>query len=593
MSIKFACVHCGHHLKAAFEQSGKRCKCPRCRRTLTVPAPAPLPDSPPAAATASRGPRRGKWLRRVLGGGVAAAVLVAGVFVGVTLYGSVYELDQKLGDLAGDVPQARSAALLWLATTPPQDARRAQVTAVLEPLIFEGDARHDLDPDLVLRAYLHWADKDSVPSLIRMTDNSALPHWGPRKTRLVMEALGNLHDPRAADVLAAKLRDPQLRDQAVDSLKLLGPAAQRSVLDYLFADAPTTRQRAGDLLASYGTRPEVIVAEGQRLLQSGDPAARRGAAVWLAANAPQGGEHDGVARALAALLDDLSPEGNGVALRALKLWATPACLPQVAAFARRQQKAGDGRSAANNSALIDVLALFADESAAEAIALQLKNPDTRDLASQALIKLGPVATTAVLQYLDHPDEGVRKAARGVCRVLNVSDARRLEQTLADVADTTRKGRVRVALGSLARLRPDDASRVKVSQALNVPLLDPDPAVRAEAFDALRVWATRENTGALVRLLGDLTGENTEGSRRTIAAVVQVLIGIGPDVQQEVAPLLRSSDGLLRRQACYVLAEVGAGESLQPLDDAGKGYLSVDNEFYELTRLAIAKITARQ
>jgi HEAT repeat protein len=223
--------------------------------------------------------------------------------------------------------------------------------------------------------------------------------------------------------------------------------------------------------------------------------------------------------------------------------------------------------------------------------LLLKDPGQRDKASQALIQLGPAATTAVLQYLDYPDEGVRKAARGVCRVLNVSDARRLEQTLADVADT-RKGRVRVALESLTRMRPDGATRMKVSQALNAPLLDPDPAIRAEALDAVRVWGTPQNTGALVKLVEILTGDKSEGGLRTIAGVVQVLIALGPDVQTDVTPLLKSSDGLLRRQACYVLAEIGTGESLQPLQDAGKNYLNVDGEFYQLTQRAIAKIMAR-
>jgi hypothetical protein len=519
-------------------------------------------------------------------------VLVSGAFLAVDLYESAHELDRKLNDLTGDVPEARSAAVLWLATAQPQDARRAQVTAALEPLIFEGDPRRDLDPDLVLRAYLHWANKENIPSLIRMAANPTLSRWGPRKTRRVMETLGNLGDPRAAGALAAQLPDTQLRDQAVDALKLLGPGAENAVLDYLFADDPATQQRAGELLASYGTPPSTIVAEARRRLQSADPEERRGAVAWFAANAPTDGEHGDVAQALAGLLDDLSPEVNGLALGALKLWATKDCLPQVVAFAQRQQKAGDGRAVANSSVLIDVLARFPDEAAAEAVALQLKDPDQRDKAAQALVKLGPVATTAVLQYLDHPDEGVRKAARTLCRMLNVSDARRLEQTLADVADT-RKGRAHVALESLTRLRPDDASRVKVSQALNTPLLDPDPAIRAAALDAVRVWATRENTGALVKLLGDLAAEKTEGGRRGIAGVVQVLIEIGPDVQTEVTPLLKSPDGLLRRQACYILSEIGTSESVPPLDDAGKGYLRVDGEFYELTRRAIAKITARK
>ena len=78
---------------------------------------------------------------------------------------------------------------------------------------------------------------------------------------------------------------------------------------------------------------------------------------------------------LAGLLGDLSPGVNGLALRGLKLWATKDCLPQVVEFARRQEKSGANKeAAANNSVLLDVLAQFPDETAAEAIALRLKDP---------------------------------------------------------------------------------------------------------------------------------------------------------------------------------------------------------------------------
>src|SRR5262249_11268985 len=135
------------------------------------------------------------------------------------------------------------------------------------------------------------------------------------------------------------------------------------------------------------------------------------------------------------LLDDLSPKVNAEALHALKLWATRDSLPQLVAFARRVEKAKGTCS----SELIDALARFPDETSAEAIALQLKAPANRARAAQALLKLGPVATKAVLHYLDHPDAAVRKEARGVCQQLKVAASLQLDQILVDVADA-RKGR---------------------------------------------------------------------------------------------------------------------------------------------------------
>jgi hypothetical protein len=336
------------------------------------------------------------------------------------------------------------------------------------------------------------------------------------------------------------------------------------------------------------------MAAARRRLESDDPEEQRAAAAWYADNpADADAKRAGVDVSLASLLADLSPEANGHALRALKLWATSDCLPQVAAFARRLEKAGDSKEvAANKSILIDVLARFPNETAAEAIALQLKDPAQRDKTAQALVKLGPVASGAVLHYLNHDDEGVRKEAASLCRLLNIPAARQLEQTLADVADA-RKTRSRTALQYLARLRPDETSRAMVSKALNAPLLDSDTGIRDDALAAVRVWATPENTGTLVQLLASLHGERSENDARTGDMVAQALISIGSGVEPGVVPLLKSPDGLVRRQACWIVTEIGTQDSLPPLDAAGAAYVSVDPEFYRDTRVAIARVTARK
>jgi DNA-directed RNA polymerase subunit RPC12/RpoP len=596
MSIKFSCASCGHHLKAYPEQAGKQCKCTRCGHTMTVPTTPPVPVAVPAKPTATpvTAVSRKSRFRLILGGGVAAAVLAGGIVLAVFLYAYFHQVDQGLNDLSTGTPEARAKALLWLAEADPQDSHRARVTATLEPLLFEGDVRGSLDSDLLLRAYLHWANKDNVPSLIRMVENPILPSWNSQKTGLVMATLGKLQDGRAADVLARKLSDPELHDQAADALKVLGPNAEGAVLDYLFVDDPATQQRASDLLASYGTPPKAMIAEARRRLTSNDPEERRSAAAWFAENPPDDDFEKGkVAGPLIELLGDLSPKVNGLALRGLKLWATRDCLPQVVEFARRQEKAGPNKeAAANNSALIDVLATFPDETAAEALALRLKDPEQRGKAAQALLKLGPKATGPVLRYLNHPDPDVRKEARSLCRLLNIPADRQLEQTLADVADTS-KPRSRAALEHLAQLRPDEASRVKVSKALNAPLLDPDAGIREGALDAVRVWATQENAATLLKLLGDLPAGRTPADARATDRIIQAVIAIGPGVEDAVIPLLKSPDGLIRREACGILTEVGTNKSVQPVEAAGQAYLTIDAGFYRQTQLAVAKIMARK
>jgi hypothetical protein len=596
MSIKFACAKCGHHLKADTDLAGKHCKCTRCGHTMTVPAPESLPEPPVAAPAASpAGPVNRKSKRRLpLGAGFATVVLVGGVLLAISFYARTHEVDRKLADLGGDAPEVRIQALLWLAEAAPQDSRRAQVTAALEPLIFEGDVRGTLDPDVALRAYLHWANQVNAPSMIRMVENPNLPTWSTAKTGQVMIALGKLQDKRAAEALARKLPDPKLHDHAVDALKLLGPGGEDAVMPFLFIGDPPTQQRAGELLAVYGTSPNTVFGEARRRLQSNDQEERQSAAVWFTDNSSDNDAEKGeVTGPLAALLGDLSPRVNHLGLKALKLWGTKDCLPQVVAFAGRQEKAGNSKeAAANASAVIDLLAQFPDESAADAVALWLKDPEQRDQAVQALVKIGPPATEPVLRHLNYPDPAVQKEARSLCNRLKVSTERQLGQTLADIADA-RKPRSRAALQHLAQLRPDGASRLKVSQALNAPLLDTDAEIREGALDAARVWATRENTDTLLKLLGNLAGERKQDSARTIDRVSQVLIAIGPEVQEAVIPLLKSPLVPVRGQACRILGEVGTNKSVPALPDAGNAWLAVDPDSSNFTQLSIAKIEARK
>jgi hypothetical protein len=503
------------------------------------------------------------------------------------------EVGQNLNDLKTGTPELRVHALACLADADLQDADRAQVAATLEPLLLDSALHPYLNRDLVLRLYLRCAGHNNVPAMIRLVANPPPQSWPPKNTGSVIETLGKLRDRRAIPALAQKLPDPLLHDQAIYALKLMGPIAASSVLEYLFDDDPATRLRASELLDAYGTRPWTIAAEALRRLKSNQPDAQRGAAAWCAENPPEDETQkaEGAVQ-LAKLLDDLSPKVDALALRALKLWATRDCLPQLTEFARRQEKAAASpEAAACKPVLIDVLAQFPDETAAEAIALQLKDPAQRDKAVQALLKLGPVATGAVLPYLDHPDSAVQKEARSLARLLNISADRQLDQTLADVADSKRP-RCRIALQSLARLRPDDANRAKVARALNGPLLDADPAIRDEALNAVQVWVSKENIDALVKNFGNLPGGGRARDGRAIEAVTKLLIALGPEVEAKVIPLLSSPDGVVRSQACRILGDVGTLKSVEPLQQAGRLY-GLDVNFFSLTQFAIQRITARK
>jgi hypothetical protein len=619
--VKFFCQKCGHKLKANTDRAGKRCKCTRCGQVMYVPVPSPdnqgsLPSPTPPLAVSPPSPaapppfppaRKKAVLARILVASFAAGLLAIAAIVTFLLYPK--DIDQRLSDLKGGTPEARRQALVWLASADLDEPHRSPVTAALEPLLFEGDIRGDLKPDLILRAYLHWADQDNVPTLIRMVQSPTVLNMAPDSSTWILQALARMQDPRVADVLAENLDNPALREQAFEALRFIGPEAGIAVLQDVFAPDPGTRDLANRLLAEYGTPPNRIAVAALARLQSTDPDARSSAAVWFAENPPADAKQQAeVAKALATLLDDLSPRVNAVALRALKLWATPDCLPQLVAFAKRDPKA------ACPTDLIDLLARFPDESAAEALALQLKIPANRELAAQAILKVGTVASKALLPYVDDPDIAVRNEARDLSQKLNTSSMPPLDRILADLADPS-KARACTALDSLAKLRPDEADRARVSGALNALLLDSDPSIRAKALDAVRVWGSKANTATILKLLstvrtagvardpgligllGSLQDPTAaaalaEGLTRPeeLDASVRALIALGSGSENAVLPYLDSTDRGARFASCWILGEVGTHKSVSALESAQAK--SLDNAFNERVQLAIEKITAR-
>jgi HEAT repeat protein len=632
--IRFSCPKCGKQLKAPEEYVGKQIKCTRC--ALSMPAPSEPASSPSEAAQSVNGnpavatppapaasnphpPNSGVFSslahaasrRPLLTGGIGGGLLAAAL-VGLVLFFLLpRDVNQSLTDLKSSDPAVSKPALEWLAEATPKDSQRTKVTGALEPLLFDGDVHKNLDPDLLLRVYLLWADKDNVPAMTRMVQTPTMPAWSTKKTGLVMEALGKMHDERAADALAEKLSDPKLNKQAVNALSVLGAKAEPAVLEYLFDPDLDTRQRASQLLTAYGTKYRTIVDQAVSRLQS--TATKASAVLWFVDNAPSDeAEKAEAAPLLAKLLEDLSPEVCRDALQALKQWATPACLPSLQAYAQREQK-----NASGNPQLIDVLAQFKDERAADAIALQLPNDHARANAVKALSNLGPVASKAVLRYINHPTAAVQKEARDLCRKLDVSAERQLEQTLADAADP-RIQRSRAALQHLAALRPDESNRAKVSQALNAALLDHDPGIRAEALNAVKVWGTQANTAALMKLLGDFQAEDVEQDGRAIAilgalkdpkaapalaqglthaperdAVSKALRAIGSGAEDAVVPFLTVADRAARFEACRILGEIGTSKSLGALAQARDNIGGMDGPFYNEALLAMQKIMARK
>jgi hypothetical protein len=620
--IRFTCSKCGKHLKAPSEYAGRRVICTRCGKSLQAPSPDAPPDAnwlePSEDADLDRTvdiAGRRSWLRGVSvpvlcmwGGGLL--VVIAAVFM-VLASIKVDPYDQAVRALKTSDPTQSQSALEWLSEADPVDMQRPKVTAALENILLNGDVHRNLDPDLVLRTYLTWADKSNVPALARMVQNPTAPGWDTRKTALAMDALAKLGDERGYAALAEKLADPNLHDQAINALRIAGPSSSGAVAPYAFDRDPNTRDRAVRLLTEFGATPRTIGDAAFARLRAPQADVRRGAIQWFLENGPDSDRQkaDG-AKLLGKMLADESPDVTDRVMRALKTWATKDCLPDLVEYARRDQLTPGG-----NADLIEVLARFPDPSAADAIALQLKNPNTRAKSLQALLKLGPVAENSVLASINNPDVATQKEARSVARMLKISDERMLDQTLKDVADS-RIARSRTALHRLAEIRPDATNRAKVSLALNATLVDPSRGLSDESLNALRVWGTSANVDTLVGMLGPYDRNSGRNVRviefigalkdpraaaalapglengRERDAISKALRTIGAPAEDAVVPYLDSLNGAVRCEATRILAEVGTPKSMDALDQAYQG-AGGDLDFSRELQVAMQRISARK
>jgi HEAT repeat protein len=566
-------------------------------------APGMVPASQPALPK-----KRSFVLAAWLGG---ALLVIAGVVTAVLLL-QPSVVDQKLKDLKSSDAKASTDALQWFADNDPQNEHRPQVTAALETLLFDGDVHKRLNPDLVLRVYLGWVNRDNVPAMIRMVQNPTLPGWGAQQTGQVMDALGKMKDERAAPALAAKLPHAALHDQAVNALTVLGPKAAPDVMDYVFDNDPQTRQRAVQVLDSYGVGPKTIAAEARARLQSSQSDVQESGLVWFLENGPS----DDVSRTesaklLAHLLNGPSPKIADQALVALKSWATKEVLPQLVEHARSQQKAASG-----NPVLLDILAQFPTESSAQALVLYLGNSQGRAKAAQALMRIGPVATDAVLPYINDPNVKIQAAARDLVSRLNVPSDRLLRQILADVAGPSIPVS-KAALEYLTGMRPDEPNRVMVSKALNAPLVDANKGIADDALKAVLIWGTRENTDTLLTMLGAFQKGGKGRNVRIIAALgtlkdpkaaptlaqglsdpherdaaSRALKSIGPAAEDAVTAYVGFADPLTRFEAARVLAEIGTGKSLPALQEAFSKWANGDPIFAQQVKTSRQSIEAR-
>ncbi len=303
--------------------------------------------------------------------------------------------DQAVADLKNaDSDYARNACD-YIAKTPVNEARRAEVSKALETPLADGTNGETRKAAAV--ALKTWGTKDNVLALIAEMDNKNDPFHGSQQA--CMEALGKLKDERGAAAVAAHLADFGFgRDKVVQALRDMGPVAEKAVAAYVTHPDQGVRAEADKLLRFYGTKGDVRLTAAVADLDAADANQRRTAAEYLTTQPVDEAHQKQVARALDRLLDDPDPFGQvrKAAAKAEVAWGDKDSVP---ALVKGMEK--------DNSDIwrecMEALARIKDEKAVIPLILQTAKgkPHVGD-AQRTLIQMGPVVETALDNVLSDP-----------------------------------------------------------------------------------------------------------------------------------------------------------------------------------------------
>lgn len=161
-------------------------------------------------------------------------------------------LDLSIKDLAGQDNNKRNVALTFLSQAPVVDDKRAEVTKAVTGLLNDPDRSVQ---ENAFKAFLNWAGKENVGTLIQLVVAEQSPHRGQ-----VIDALARLKDETGAAAIASRLTNFFDRGHASKALKSMGPVAEKAVVQALGAKDAAVRIEACHILREIGTREISIPA---------------------------------------------------------------------------------------------------------------------------------------------------------------------------------------------------------------------------------------------------------------------------------------------------------------------------------------------
>jgi predicted Zn finger-like uncharacterized protein len=297
-----------------------------------------------------------------------------------------YRYAKALSDLKSDDKARRIAGAGELTRTQVDDDRRAEVAALLRPLIEAEDAGVK---NTARDAFIRWAAKDDLPTLIELLGDTGSPK---RQRMALINSLGASKNPKAVEVLVPLVGGAE-SFYAEQALIKFGAEAEKPVRKLLDSTDLKVRTAAARILKGIGVKDNFEFESAWSDARSDDALRRRSGLILLgnAATIPDDKKAD-VLKLAEKLKDD---KDLGTRSQAAVLLAKYATRDQVPALLKLMENKADGQRAH----VIAALGRLKEEKAAPLIVKCMAEPTEHTVAEKALADIGSASEKPLLEEL--------------------------------------------------------------------------------------------------------------------------------------------------------------------------------------------------
>jgi hypothetical protein len=420
-----------------------------------------------------------------------------------------------------------------------------------------------------------WVAPASIPALGKLLEVQNKDQSG-----FTMELLAKTKEASAAELIATRLERPDEQQDAAKHLESMGANAEKAWLAASTSGNDFARTEARKMLKELKTTDAAILEQASKDVKSNKVEHRQWGAEWLNAIAVDEKFKKQAIQAIEAVFLDNNPKVREESGKAAARWATTKDdLPTLIVALENNP------SPAARTAILDVMAKFNDPRCGSVVAMCL--PTERAQAAPILKAIGKPAERAVAGYSNHPDAAVREEVNKLLAEYKTDEAILVPIAVMDLQSTNNGIRL-VAAERLAKLKPIEAHRADVIEAVKAFVKNPDGNTRAHGVRLLATWGTKEEVPYFLEMLDadptrplamealgvlkDPRGAEAvakylaPGNERPRA--IASLKTMGPAAEDTLIGYLKDKDAAVLIEVCKLLNAAGTKKSLTPLRALG-------------------------